>query len=288
MPLGERDPHTGIYTTGHEWSGIKELDTPIPRAVKFFYGLTFAIALAMWILLPTWPLITTYTSGLLGFSQRDTVAGKLLAAADQKALWSERLTNLDLSEAAADPEARDIAINAGRTLFADNCAACHGHDAMGGPGFPDLTDGAWIWGGTPEEIHETIRVGINSQHDETRFGQMPAFGRDQMLERGDILTIVPYVQHLSGQEVDEGADLEAGAALFAENCASCHGDEAMGDPGLGAPNLTDGAWIYGGDRDTIYQTLFRGRQGHMPHWSDRLTPEQLKVLALYVASLGQP
>ena len=288
MPLGERDPHTGINTTGHEWSGIKELDTPIPKAVKFFYGLTFLIALAIWILLPTWPLITTYSSGLLGFSQRDLIADQLAGAAVQRADWADRIAGLDVSEGGADPQARAIAVRAGEALFSDNCAACHGQGGKGGPGFPNLTDGAWIWGGTPEDIHETIRVGINSQHDETRFGQMPAFGRDEMLERGDILTLVPYIRHLAGLEAAEGADLDAGAALFAENCASCHGEEAMGDTSLGAPNLTDDFWIYGGDRETLYETLIGGRQGHMPHWSDRLSPLQLRILALYVASLSEP
>ncbi|MEM7224499.1 MAG: cytochrome-c oxidase, cbb3-type subunit III [Pseudomonadota bacterium] len=286
MSVGERDPHTGLYTTGHEWAGIKELDTPIPKAVKFFYALTFAVALLMWILLPTWPLWSTYTKGLLGFSQRDFVAEQLAVAAAERQDWSDRILALDLSEPASDPEARAIALRTGATLFADNCAACHGHDAMGGPGFPDLTDGAWLWGGSAEDIHETLRVGINSDHDETRFGQMPAFGRDQILERADILALIATLQHLAGQKEADAETLAAGQALFADNCASCHGEEAMGDASLGAPNLTDGFWIYGGDRDSLYRTLYDGRQGHMPHWGDRLSPLQLKTLALYVESLG--
>ena len=288
MPVGERDPHTGIYTTGHEWSGITELDTPIPRAVKFFYGLTFAIALTMWILLPTWPLLTTYTPGLLGFSQRDFVQDQLAAAAGQRAGWADRVARLDLNDSSDDPEARAIAIRTGTTLFADNCAVCHGGDATGGPGFPDLRDGAWLWGGTAEDIHETLRVGINSQHNETRFGQMPAFGRDQMLERADILALVTYVRHVAGLEEVEAEVIEAGEALFAENCATCHGEDARGESTLGAPNLTDDFWIYGGDRETVYRTLFNGREGHMPHWGDRLSPVQLRILALYVQSLSQP
>ncbi len=288
MPLGERDPHTRIYTTGHEWSGITELDTPIPRAVKIFYALAFAIGLAMWILLPTWPLLTTYTPGLLGFSQRDFVQDQLADAVDQRAGWADRIAILDLNDNSGDSEVRDIAIRTGETLFIDNCAVCHGQDASGGPGFPDLRDRAWLWGGTAEEIHETLRVGINSQHDETRLGQMPAFGRDQILERADLRALVTYVRHLAGLEQAEAEAREVGEALFAENCASCHGEDARGEPTLGAPNLTDGFWIYGGDRETVYRTLFGGRQGHMPHWGDRLSPVQLKILALYVRSLSQP
>jgi cytochrome c oxidase cbb3-type subunit 3 len=288
MQVGERDPHTGIHTTGHEWSGITELDTPIPRAVKIFYALAFAIGLAMWILLPTWPLLTTYTPGLLGFSQRDFVQDQLAEAVDQRAGWADRIAILDLNDNSGDSEVRDIAIRTGETLFIDNCAVCHGQDASGGPGFPDLRDRAWLWGGTAEEIHETLRVGINSQHDETRLGQMPAFGRDQILERADLRALVTYVRHLAGLEQAEAEAREVGEALFAENCASCHGEDAKGDATLGAPNLTDGFWIYSGDRETVYRTLFGGRQGHMPHWGDRLNPVQLKILALYVRSLSQP
>jgi cytochrome c oxidase cbb3-type subunit 3 len=288
MSLGKKDPHTGIHTTGHEWAGITELNTPIPLAVKLCYGLTFAIALLLWVLLPTWPLITTYTPGLLGFSQRDAVQGQLDSAKGQRAPWADRVAALDLGAIDGDPDAKAIAIRTGKALFADNCAACHGHDARGGPGFPDLSDGAWLWGGTPEDIHETLRVGINSQNDETRFAQMPAFGRDQILEGGDIGPLVTYLRHLSGLEEAEAETVEQGAALFAENCASCHGEAAKGDITLGAPNLTDGVWIYGGDRRTLYKTLYDGRQGHMPHWSERLSPVQLKVLALYVHSLSQP
>ena len=288
MSVGKRDPHTGIYTTGHEWAGITELDTPIPRVVKLFYGLTFAIALVMWILLPTWPLITTYTPGLLGFSQRDAVQGQLAVATGQRAEWEDRIAALDLSATDADPGAKAIAIRTGEALFADNCAACHGRDARGGPRFPDLRDGSWLWGGTLEDIHETLRVGINSQHDETRFAQMPAFGRDQILERADLNPLVSYLRHLSELEAAEAETVELAEALFAENCASCHGEDAKGDTTLGAPNLTDGFWIYGGDRGTLFRTLFDGRQGHMPHWSERLSPVQLKVLALYVHGLSQP
>lgn len=288
MPVGERDPHTGILTTGHEWSGITELNTPIPRAVKFSYGLTFAVALIMWVLLPAWPLVTTYTPGLLGYSQGGFVQDQLAEAETQRADWENRIAKLDLNNDADDPEARAIALKTGKTLYMDNCAVCHGTEARGQPYFPNLTDGAWLWGGTAEDIHETLRVGINSEHDETRLSQMPGFGRDQILERTDIRTLVTYVRHLAGLEQAEAGALEVGETLFGENCAACHGEDARGDPTLGAPNLTDGIWISGGDRDTIYRTAFNGQMGHMPHWDDRLSPVQLKILALYVRNLSRP
>lgn len=288
MPVGERDPHTGILTTGHEWSGITELNTPIPRAVKFSYGLTFAVALIMWVLLPAWPLVTTYTPGLLGYSQGGFVQDQLAEAETQRADWENRIAKLDLNNDADDPEARAIALKTGKTLYMDNCAVCHGTEARGQPYFPNLADGAWLWGGTAEDIHETLRVGINSEHDETRLSQMPGFGRDQILERTDIRTLVTYVRHLAGLEQAEAGALEVGETLFGENCAACHGEDARGDPTLGAPNLTDGIWISGGDRDTIYRTAFNGQMGHMPHWDDRLSPVQLKILALYVRNLSRP
>ena len=200
MSLGERDPHTGIQTTGHEWSGITELNTPIPRIVYFFYGLTFAVALSMWILLPTWPLITTYTKGVLGFSLRAALDDQLAEAAQQKAPWSDRIAEAELEAIAADPALRAIALRTGETLFRDNCAACHGRAGGGGPGFPNLADDAWLWGGSLDAIHETLRVGINAGHEETRVAQMLAFGRDEILEREDIALLARYLRGLSGLE----------------------------------------------------------------------------------------
>ncbi len=287
MALGKRDPLTGKHTTGHEWAGITEFDTPIPRFVFLCYGVTFVIAVIMWILLPAWPLISTYTPGLLGFSQADFVQGQLAKAAGERAEWSDRIAAMDLEAVAMDREVRAIAVRTGETLFGDNCAVCHGTTGKGGPGFPNLADAAWLWGGTPADIHETLRVGINSSHENTRVGQMLAFGRDQILDRAAIQTVVTYVRSLSGLEQADGEVLESGKAIFAEQCASCHGEAATGDTEVGAPNLTDDAWIYGGSRERVFATVYGGRQGQMPHWSGRLDGVQLKLLALFVHSLGQ-
>lgn len=286
MAVGERDPHTGLYTTGHEWDGIKELNTPIPRIVKLCYAITFSVAVLLWVLYPAWPLVTDYTKGVLKTSQQQVLQGQLDAGVEQRARWSDRIAGADLASLAADPEIGAIVARAGKTLFDDNCAVCHGSAARGGPGFPNLTDGTWLWGGSPEEIHETLRVGINSTHDETRASQMLAFGQDQVLVRAEIRQVIAYVRGLSGLEAPDPASAEAGAALFVEHCASCHGEAAKGDKTQGAPDLTDDSWIYGGDRETVYTTVFHGRQGHMPHWGERLGPVQLKLLALYVHGLG--
>ena len=288
MSVGQRDPHTGLYTTGHEWAGITELNTPIPRAVKFFYAVTFAVALLQWVLYPAWPLLTSYTAGILGFSQRDVLNGQLAEAKAQRATWSDKVASTDLETLAQDPEVLTIVARAGQTLFDDNCLVCHGAAGRGGPGFPNLSDEAWLWGGSLVAIHETLRVGINAGHDDTRSSQMLAFGRDQLLGRTEIRQVVAYLRSLSGLETPDPETAEAGAAHFVEQCASCHGEDAKGLVELGAPNLTDDFWIYGGDREAVYTTVFDGRQGQMPHWEQRLSPVQIKLLALYVHGLGGP
>lgn len=270
-------------TTGHEWNGIKELNTAVPRAVWFFLIITFLFSLFWWVLMPAWPLGHTYTKGLLGIDQRQVVADDLRRAAEKAPPWRAEIVRLDYAEIQADPALMDQVRGHGTVLFGDNCAACHGPGGTGGPGFPALAAGAWLWGGAPEVLAETIRVGINSDHPETRVSQMPAFGRDQMLTRAEILSVLAHVRSLSGA----AAGSKAGSALFAANCAACHGEDAHGMVETGAPNLTDATWIYGGDAETIFTTIFNGRQGHMPRWDQRLSDLDRKILALYVADLAK-
>ena len=177
MAVGERDPHTGHMTTGHEWNDIKELNTPVPRTVYVFLAGAFLFSLVYWLLMPAWPLGFTYTKGLLGLDQKTTVDASLKEAMTERASWSGTIEAAAYQDIQADPSLMQIVRGTGWTLFGDNCAVCHGVDAKGGPGFPDLTDAAWLWGGDPEAIFETVRVGINSAHPETRVTQMPAFGR---------------------------------------------------------------------------------------------------------------
>jgi cytochrome c oxidase cbb3-type subunit 3 len=290
VAVKERDPKTGYLTTGHEWNGIKELNTPVPRAVYVFLIATALFAIGYWILMPAWPIGSTYTKGLLHRDQRTTVAESLKQAALGRSVWTAQIEAKSFSEIQGDPGLMEAVRETGRTLFGDNCAACHGRNAMGGKGFPNLTTQSWLWGGTPESIAETIRVGINSAHPESRVSQMPAFGRDSILPRGDIETIVAYVRSLSNSGgADSPADkIEAGKAVFAANCIACHGDAGQGNAELGAPNLTDQVWIYGGDRLSIYTTVWSGRQGHMPTWEARLSGLDRKILALYLVDLRVP
>ena len=178
----------------------------------------------------------------------------------------------------------------GHAAFIDNCAACHGMNGTGGTGYPNLTAGAWLWGGDPETIAETISLGINSTQLDTRISQMMAFGRDGILTRDQVFEVAAYVRSLSGQKLnaEDKAMLGAGQKIFAENCVSCHGATGQGMPTVGAPDLTDQVWLYGGDAQSVYMTIYSGRQGHMPHWSDRLSPTEIKLLALYVGTLAEP
>lgn len=293
MSVGERDKVTGQMTTGHEWNGIKELNTPVPRPVYFFLIIMGGFAILWTVLMPSWPGINGYFRGLLGADQRAAVTQTVVDAQAQRLPWTSRIDSEDFAAIQADPALMTIVRQTGAALFGDNCAACHGANAQGGPGFPNLTDAPTMWGDDPETIAETIRVGINGTSPETRYAQMLAFGREQMLPRADIDAVVTYVETLSQPDLRATADatqLAAGSELFAANCAACHGENAKGLTDTGAPNLTDSYWTYGGDRASIRQSVYHGRTGTMPSWEGRLSPTDIKLLTLYVLDLraGKP
>jgi len=280
----DRDGLTGYLTTGHEWNGIKELNTPVPRLVYFFLALAFLFSVGYWVLMPAWPLGVTYTKGLLGIDQRNVLAASLKDAASDRDAWSKKIQSESYAAIQSDANLMTIVRETGHALFGNNCAACHGVDAKGGPGFPNLTTSSFLWGGKPEDIFNTIRVGINSAHPDMHVSQMPAFGRDQMLPRADILKVISFVYSLSHPNAKnlDPKTVDAGKAIFAANCVACHGEDAKGNPELGAPNLTDQFWIYGGDLETIDTTVWGGRQGHMPTWEGRLSELDRKILTLYL------
>ena len=288
MAVEERDPVSGYLTTGHEWNGIKELNTPVPRAVYLFLWATFLYSVVYWILMPAWPLGVTYTRGLLGLDQRDIVTAQVKEAAADRAKWAKLIETESFEAIQHDKRLMGIVRQTGATLFGDNCAACHGRAATGGNGFPTLVSQAFLWGGTPDAIAETIRVGINASHPDTRTSQMPAFGRDGMLTRDKIDDVVDYVRSLSMPAVAKSIapeKLARGKAVFTENCVACHGDNATGSTDVGAPNLRDQSWIYGGDAQTVFTTVWGGRQGQMPSWEARLPLLDRKILALYLVDL---
>jgi len=288
MAVEERDPLSGYKTTGHEWNGIKELNTPVPRPVFGFLIAAFLFSVGYWLLMPAWPTGESYTKGLLGFDQRDQVMRDVAAAAAQRAAWTRALERTPFDAALADPAFMTRVRETAPALFGDNCAMCHGQGGEGGPGFPNLRDGAWLWGGTPDEIAETLRVGVNAAHADTRVSQMPAFGRDQMLPQEEVRAVVDYVRSLSSElPVAPSGRLVRGAEVFTNTCAACHGVAGEGSQAVGAPNLTDGTWLYGGDRDSVHQSVWGGRHGQMPAWEGRLSTAERRLLTLYLLDLGR-
>ncbi len=289
MEVEERDPVSGHKTTGHEWNGIKELDTPVPRGVLMFLVVTHLWAVVWWFLVPTWPLGTTYTKGLLGFDQRRVVEEQLADAAAERANWMKQIEALDFAEIQANEQLMRVVRSTGHQLFGDNCAVCHGPDGKGRANYPDLTDQDWLWGGGPEFIAQTMRVGINTRHPESRVAQMPSFGRDELLDRTQVKNVASYVYSLTHPEYSTAENIstiEAGREVFLTTCAACHGEDAKGKRDVGAPNLTDQYWVYGGDLGMIVSSVHGGRQGHMPTWDERLSDAEIKILALYVHALG--
>ncbi len=278
----EVDPVTGYDTTGHDWNGIRELNTPFPRIVIWALVLTFAYSVVAWVLLPAWPIGRDYTRGLLGLDQQAiaTEGFRDLSAARQD--WLAPFAAGDFAALEADPALLGAAMPAAARLFADNCAACHGTDGGGGPGFPVLRDDTWLWGGDPETVAETIRVGINGADPDTRVAEMPAF---DWLSRDERLALADWVAGLPG---GTAADDAPAAELFAENCSACHGERGEGGLMVGAPALDDASVIYGQDAATVAATLLHGRRGVMPSWSGRLSPAEIDLLAVYVSRLGAP
>lgn len=281
----EIDEITGQETTGHEWDGIKELNSPLPRWWLWTFYVTIVWSIAYWIAMPAIPLVSSHTKGLLGYSQRETVREDIAAARDAQGVFRTRLEEASLAEIQDVTELREFAIAGGKSAFAVNCSQCHGAGGAGAPGYPNLNDDAWLWGGTIDQIHETIRVGIRSDHDDTRFNEMPAFLRDELLPRDQVDDVVEYVLSISGQDHDAAASAR-GQVVFVEQCAACHTETGKGNRELGAPDLTDAIWLYGGDRADIWATVANSRNGVMPAWDDKLDPVTRKQLAVYVHALG--
>lgn len=277
------DEISGTETTGHEWDGIAELNSPLPRWWVWVFYITVIWAVGYWIAMPAWPLISSHTTGMLGYSQRTVVADKIAEAEAARADVSEQLLAASLEDARTDPTLLEFALAGGRSAYLLNCSQCHGTGATGAVGYPNLNDDDWLWGGTLDDIHMTIAYGIRSGHDEARFNQMPGFLLDESLTREEVDLVTDHVLSLSGGDATSS---DAGAELFLEWCAMCHGDDGTGNVALGAPNLADGIWLFGGDRADVVSSIANGRNGVMPEWESRLSPLALKQLAIYVHSLG--
>ncbi|MGJ3263573.1 MAG: cytochrome-c oxidase, cbb3-type subunit III [Salinarimonas sp.] len=280
------DKVTGVSTTGHEWDGITELNNPLPRWWLWLFYVTIAFSAIYVLLYPAIPLVSTATGGILGWNSRSAVVQDLERLDASRGGDIAALRDVELASIEENPQLLAFAQAYGRAAFGDNCSACHGAGGGGATGFPNLVDDDWLWGGSLDAIQHTITYGIRSTPLDTRFGDMPAFVREGWFGREDAIVLSDYVRHIAGLETPAGFDPAAGEELFVTNCSACHGEAGEGLQDLGAPNLTDGIWLYGSDREVILEGLVNGRGGMMPHFGERLDQATVKALAVYVHTLG--
>jgi cytochrome c oxidase cbb3-type subunit 3 len=255
-------------TTGHEYDGIEEYDNPLPAWWFYMFVITIVWGIGYLIIYPGMGNF----AGVLGWTQVGQ-HDRAVAAADEKYRgMRDRYMALPIEEIASDPAVRKM----GMRMFGNNCAQCHGADAKGSYGFPNLTDKDWIFGGTPDTITASITQG--------RQATMPAWG--SVIGDQGVTDATAYVLSINGREAD-AAQVEAGKKVFQTYCAACHGAEATGNPAMGAPNLVNGIWLYGGNAEQISHTIRAGRNGVMPAHKDTLSEDKIHILAAYVYGLSQ-
>ncbi len=284
---GDVDEATGRTTTGHEWDGIQELNTPLPLWWLYTFYACIVWAMFYWVLYPTWPFIGDHTRGLLGWSARGDVASEVAALRASRGAMNDKIAAASLQDIEKSPELLSFARAEGAAAFAQNCTACHGAGGQGSRGYPNLNADRWIWGGTLDQVYTTITHGARWAADpDTHAGVMPAFGRDGLLNQAEISTVADYARTLSGNAPDPGADLVKGKQLYIDNCSLCHGEDGKGNIEVGAPNLTTKVWLYGSSKADIVNRIQNGGGGVMPAWGIRLDPTTIKTLAVYVHTLG--
>jgi len=281
------DSVTGQTTTGHEWDGIQELNTPLPRWWLWTFYACILFSIGYWVVYPAWPGITGFTHGLWNQSSRGDVAADVAAIQAQRGVTEAGLKDATLPQIVADKKLLSLALAHGKAAFAENCAPCHGAGGQGGKGYRNLTNEDWLWGGKLEDIQQTATHGIRDYTDkDTRQSAMPAFGAMGILKPDQIHQVVSYIRTLSKLEPEAGVDVAAGKQIFTDNCAVCHGDDGKGKREFGSANLTDGFQLYGSDFKDLIQTVTFARNSTMPAWGARLDPVTIKTLAVFVHNLG--
>jgi cytochrome c oxidase cbb3-type subunit 3 len=287
-PSGGRhiDEPTGVETVGHEWDGIEELNNPLPRWWAITFWLTVVFALGYIVVYPAIPMLSKGSEGLWGWSSRGQLAEEMAAAQAARKPVLDRIAANPIELISADKDLLAKAKAGGAAAFKQNCALCHGSGGKGMVGYPNLTDRDWLWGGSVTDIQFSITHGIRSPGAaSSRTSQMPSFGRDGILQAGQIADTAAYVLSLSGKHPSDAA-ARRGAAVFAANCVACHGTDGKGGRTFGAPNLADQVWLYGAGKDQVAASIATARAGVMPAWGSKLDPVTIKMLAIYVHSLG--
>ncbi|MEO0062949.1 MAG: hypothetical protein RLZZ08_1509 [Pseudomonadota bacterium] len=275
------DEPTGTQTVGHEWDGIEELDTPMPRWWLWTFFASIFWALVYVILYPAIPMLNKGTEGYFGWTSRGQLAAEMDKEGARRAPLLTQLSQIPIERLPADGKLMRAAVSGGRAAFKVNCVQCHGAGAAGSAGYPNLNDDDWLWGGDLKTIETTLTHGIRQPGDNaTRMSMMPAFGG--ILTPAQISQVAGHVLSLSGKAQPNAA----GAQIFAENCAVCHGADGKGGRQFGAPNLADAIWLYSGKKADIAAQISEPRHGVMPAWNTRLDPVTIKMIAAYVHSLG--
>ena len=280
MSEPRKDELTGRNTMGHDFDGIEELNTPMPRWWLITFYVTIVWGVGYTIAYPAWPMISGATAGLLSYSSRGEVAQQIGAHEAANADLVTELNSAEMADLGSQTDLHRYAVARGASVFRAQCSQCHGAGAAGAEGYPNLLDNDWLWGGRIEQIAYTIRHGIRNETDvDAHWSQMPAFG--DILEPDEIATLVDFIPSLSNADWDS-----EGGVLFSDNCASCHGERGLGDRDFGAPNLADAIWLYGGDPDSLTETITDSRFGVMPAWGQRLTEADVRAVSAFVHSLG--
>ncbi len=281
------DSHSGMTTTGHEWDGICELNTPLPAWWLYTFYACIVWAVGYWFVYPAWPLLTGYTHGAFGWQSRAAVVSDLAELGALRGPMNAKIASASLADIEKTPELLAFARAEGGAAFAINCAPCHGSGGQGSTGYPNLNADRWIWGGSLDEIATTIAHGARSQDDpKTHSSMMPSFGRDEILNADQISDVADYVRSLSGADTTNGVDLAKGKKVYSDNCAVCHGEDGKGSKQVGAPNLTTQVWLYGSTKADIAHRVDVGGGGTMPAWGAKLDAPTIKTLAVFVHSLG--
>ncbi|MBX7492739.1 cytochrome-c oxidase, cbb3-type subunit III [Qipengyuania sp. 1NDW9] len=276
------DQPTGTEFVGHEWDGIEELDTPLPRWWLWTFYLTVIWGLGYTIAYPAWPMLSSATEGLLGWTSRGQLAEEMSVADQARVSVGERLAATDVEKLLANPELMQQATAGGGAAFRVHCTQCHGSGAGGNQelGYPNLNDDDWLWGGSLTAIEYSISNGIRQPDADRRQGAMPSF--DGAFDSAQMSALVSHVRSLSGLE----AANSAGAQLYSENCSVCHGNAGQGDRTVGAPRLDDAIWLRGSSPEAVRAQILNPKLGVMPAFGDRLDPVTIKMLTAYVHTRG--
>jgi len=273
-------------TTGHSWDGIQEYNNPLPRWWLWTFYITCIWGIGYTIAYPAWPLVKGATTGLLGYSTRAEVQADIDAVNKANEAIMSQLAAADPSTLVPGTPVHTFAVNAGRAVFMAHCSQCHGSGGGGATGYPNLLDDDWLWGGDHASIRYSVIHGIRNTTDrDARISAMPRFGLDGLLSAAEIGQVVEHVLAISGQPHD-AEKASQGAALFARDCADCHGADGSGDRTRGAPNLADAIWLYGGSREAITESVVRARFGVMPAWGARLKDAEVNAVTVFVHQLG--